>query len=604
MAVSAQAMTRTPKTYSGLLSWLTTIDHKRIGIMYSVTAFIWFLVGGTEALLIRSQLATPEGKLLGPEVYNQIFTMHGTTMVFLVVMPLSVGFANYIVPLMIGARDMAFPRLNALSYWTFLAGGVFMYTSFLTLTAPNGGWTGYVPLTDAVYSKGHNIDFWILGLQLLGVASLLGALNIIVTILNLRAPGMSMNQLPIFVWVNFVTSFLLIFAIPSLTIASFLLLFDRYLGTGFYVASQGGDPLLWQHLFWFFGHPEVYIMILPAMGIVSEVLPVFSRKPLFGYTAVAYATVAISFLGFTVWAHHMFAVGMGNVADLAFAATSMLIAIPTGVKIFNWIFTMYGGSLQFKTSLLFSIGFIAMFVIGGISGVYNAVVPFDWQVTDSYFVVAHLHYVLFGGSVLGLFSGAYYWFPKMTGRLLSEKLGKWNFWLVVIGFNLTFFPMHLLGMDGMPRRIQTYPAGLGWEVGNLIATIGAFTIAAGVLVFMWNLWSSLRKGESAGNDPWDGHTLEWMTSSPPPAYNFDRIPNVKGHRPFWDIKHPEFADYKQPEQPKTADAIHMPAPSYFPIILALGLFIFATGFVIHFALSIIGLAVSAFAFVGWLRERN
>lgn len=602
MAIKADVL-RPPRTVSGWQMWLTTVDHKLIGILYIVTSFVFFIVGGIEALLIRTQLATPNGTVLGPEVFNQMFTMHGTTMVFMAIMPVSIGFANYLAPIMIGARDMAFPRLNMLSYWLFLAGGLLMYSSFLTLSAPDGGWTSYTPLTGPQYSGGHNIDFWILGIQLLGISSLMGALNLIVTILNLRAPGMTMNRLPLFVWTSLVTAFLLIFALPSITVGTLLLLFDRYLGTSFYNPAAGGDPILWQHLFWFFGHPEVYIMILPAMGIISEVLPVFSRKPLFGYTAVAYSSVAIGFLGFTVWAHHMFATGMGPIANAAFAGASMLIAVPTGVKIFNWTATLYGGSLSFKSPLLFALGFISMFVVGGISGIFSATAPVDWQITDTYFIVAHLHYVLFGGSIFGLFAGAYYWFPKITGRMLNDGLGKVHFALQFIGFNLTFFPMHLLGIEGMPRRIYTYPSLGDWNLNNLLATIGAFTIALAVLVFIVNLFQSLREGVKAGNDPWDGHTLEWSTSSPPPAFNFDRTPIVAGTRPFWDRKHPEHADIKQPEQPKVAEAIHLPSPSYMPLFVGLGMLVLAGGLLIHAVISLVGLAIMLAAIVGWLQEK-
>src|SRR5918993_4282625 len=426
---------RRPTGYTkGLWGWMTTVDHKKIGIMYSATAFIFFLIGGLEALLLRVQLGAPDQTFLRADTYNQIFTMHGTTMIFLVIMPLSAGLANYLLPIMIGARDVAFPRINALGYWVFLAGGLFMYSSFFLGGAPNGGWFGYVPLTRNL--PGHNIDYWIYGLQILGIASLTGAVNLIVTVINMRAPGMSLMRMPIFVWMSLVAQFLLLFAIPVITVALFLLSFDRLFSTNFFNVSAGSDPLLWQHLFWLFGHPEVYILILPAMGIVSEVLPVFSRKPIFGYSFVAYSGVAIGFLGFTVWAHHMFATGLGDFANAAFATGSFLIGVPTGVKIFNWIGTLWGGSLRFRTPMLFALGFIAQFIIGGISGITLASPPVDWQQTDTYYVVAHIHYVLFGGSIFGLFAGLYYWWPKMFGRFLDETLGKWHFWLSVIGFNL------------------------------------------------------------------------------------------------------------------------------------------------------------------------
>ena len=541
---------RLDETYIG--EWLMTTDHKKIGLMYIVTAFFFFLVGGVEALLIRTQLAVPNGKVLSPEVYNQIFTMHGTTMIFLFVMPILTGFGNYIVPLMVGARDMAFPRLNAFGYWIVLFGGLFLNSSFLFNAAPNGGWFMYAPLNETaagcgnayMCTPGMNADFWLLGVLLLGIASISGSLNFVVTILKLRAPGMTLNRMPLFTWMTLVTAFLLLFALPSLTAASVLLLLDRHLGTHFYQFASGGDPLLWQHLFWSFGHPEVYILILPVFGMISEILPVFSRKPIFGYTFIAWSGVAIGFLSFTVWAHHMFAVGLPPIAQAFFATSTTLIAIPTAVKIFNWIATVWGGKVILRAPMLFALGFIAMFLIGGLNGAALAVVPFDYQVTDSYFVVAHLHYVLFGGSVFGIFGGIYYWFPKMTGRFLGDRLGQVQFWLMMIGVNLTFFPMHLLGLLGMPRRIYTYPANLGWNLDNLLASIGAFIIAASVLVFLWNLFVSLGNGQKAGDDPWDAFTLEWDTSSPPAHYNFLTIPTVRSRRPFYDKKNPDIADWK------------------------------------------------------------
>ena len=532
--------------------WVMTVDHKKIGIMYIVTAFFFFLVGGSEALLIRAQLAVPDGRILSAQEYNQIFTMHGTTMIFLFVMPILTGLGNYIVPLMIGARDMAFPRLNAFGFWIVLFGGLFLNSSFLINQAPNAGWFSYAPLTEIMSgcfkayqcTKGLNQDFWLLGTMLLGIASISGSINFVVTILKMRAPGMTINRMPLFTWMTLVTSFLLLFALPSLTAASVLLLLDRHMGTHFYQYTFGGDPVLWQHLFWSFGHPEVYILILPAFGIISEVLPVFSRKPIFGYTFIAWSGVAIGFLSFTVWAHHMFAVGLPPIAQAFFATSTTLIAIPTAVKIFNWIFTIYGGKVSFKAPMLFAIGFIAMFLIGGLNGAALAVVPFDYQVTDSYFVVSHLHYVLFGGSVFGIFSGVFYWFPKMTGRVLNERLGQVQFWLMLIGVNLAFFPMHILGILGMPRRIYTYPGNLGWNELNLISTVGAFILGVAIMVFLWNFIVTLRSGEIAGNDPWDAFTLEWDTASPPKVYNFLRVPTVRSRRPFYDQKNPETADWK------------------------------------------------------------
>ncbi len=538
------------ETYVG--EWLTTTDHKKIGLMYIIVAFFFFLVGGMEAMLIRTQLAVPDGKILDPETYNQIFTMHGTTMIFLFVIPVLSGFGNYVVPLMLGARDMAFPRMNAFGFWLLLFGGIFLQASFIIGQAPNGGWFMYAPLNQTIAGCGHgfqctphmNADFWILGTTLLGVSSISGSLNFVVTIFKLRAPGMSINRIPIFAWTIMVMSFLLLFALPSLTVASTLLLFDRHLGTHFYQYGAGGDPLLWQHLFWSFGHPEVYILILPAFGIISEVLPVFSRKPIFGYTFVAWSSVAIGFLSFTVWAHHMFAVGLPSVAQAFFATSTTLIAIPTAVKIFNWLATVFGGKIRFATPMLFALGFISMFLIGGLNGVALAIVPFDYQVTDSYFVVAHIHYVLFGGTALGVFAGTYYWFPKFTGRVMDERLGKIHFWLIFIGLNLTFFPMHILGILGMPRRVYTYPGNLGWNELNLLASVGVIFIAVAVLVFLVNFVKTLKSGEKAGDDPWDAFTLEWDTTSPPKKYNFLEIPIVRSRRPFYDSKYPDVADWK------------------------------------------------------------
>ncbi len=607
MGTVADTLTLHKRNESGLMRWLTTVNHKDIGVLYLSTAFLFFLVGGLEALIIRLQLGEPNNSIVSPDVYNQIFTMHGTTMIFLFVMPIMAGFANYIIPLLIGARDMAFPRLNALSYWLFLFGGLVLYSSFLLGGAPNDGWFAYAPLTTGQYSPSHGMDFWIVGILMTGIGSTAGALNFVVTILNMRAPGMTFSRMPLFVWQMLVVAFLILFALPSLTVAAILLFIERNFGAPFYQASAGGDPLLWQHLFWFFGHPEVYILIIPAFGIVSEVLPVFSRKPIFGYTAVAYSGVAIGFLGFTVWAHHMFAVGMNPVADAVFSADSMIIALPTSIKIFNWIATIWGGKLNVKAPFLFAVGFIAMFIIGGLSGVSLAVVPIDFQVTDTYYVVAHIHYVLFGGSVFAIFAGLFYWFPKITGRLLSDKLGKLQFWIMFVGFNLTFFPMHILGLLGMPRRIYTYGSGLGWDTWNLVETLGSFIIAVSVLVFLWNVIASLRNGEVAGNDPWDGHSLEWTVSSPPPEHNFATIPVVTSRRPFWDAKHAQAAGgggRTSAEQVKAeaAHPIHMPPGSLNPLIIALGLAIAAYGAIFTPILAIAGVVVLFAAVIGWVRE--
>jgi len=548
MTVQTQMSSKIRKAAErGILSWIMTVDHKRIGILYLVSAVVFFIFGGFEALLMRIQLAQPGSEFLTPDLYNQIFTMHGTTMIFLAVMPFAAGFGNYLVPLMIGARDMAYPKLNALSYWTFLFGGVFMYASFFFGGAPNDGWFSYAPLTEKLFSPTHGMDYWIMGILLLGFATTIGSINFIVTIIQLRAPGMTFTRMPAFVWTQFVTAFLAVFSIPSLTTAVLLLLLDRQLGAHFFNVAEGGSALLWQHLFWFFGHPEVYILILPAMGIVSEVVPVFSGKPLFGYMAVVFSAIAIGFLGFTVWAHHMFATGMPTTTLLFFAADTFLISAPTGALFFAWLGTMWKGKLRFSTPMLFAIGFISMFLIGGLDGVHLAVVALDWQLTDTYYVVSHIHYVLFGGAIFGIFAGIYYWFPKMTGRSMSEALGKWHFWFFFIGMNLVFMPMHILGVEGMPRRIYTYATGRGWEIWNFVETIGAFIIATGVLIFIVNFFASIRKKATNEVDPWDAYTLEWKTTSPPPAYNFAEIPSVRGLRPLWDEKHPEMADWKAGE---------------------------------------------------------
>jgi cytochrome c oxidase subunit 1 len=555
---------------TGLWSWITTVDHKRIGILYGATAFVFFLMGGIEALLLRIQLGTAENTFLSPEKYNELFTMHGTTMIFLAIMPLSSMFFNFMIPLLIGARDVAFPRLNAFSYWVFLLGGLFLNSSFLFGLAPDTGWFGYANLTSTQYSPGLNVDFWMLGLQILGIASLAAAVNFFVTVVNMRAPGMTLMRMPMFVWMSFITQVLLLLAFPIITVALILLMYDRFFGSHFFVPSGGGDPLLWQHFFWLFGHPEVYILILPAFGIVSEVLPVFSRKPLFGYAAMVFSGVFIAFLGFGVWSHHMFSTGLGPLADTFFALTTMLIAIPTGVKIFNWIGTMWGGSLQFQTPMLFAIGFIAMFIIGGLSGVMHASPPADLQQTDTYFVVAHFHYVLFGGSIFGLTAGAYYWWPKMFGRMLDERLGKLHFWLMLIGFNLTFFPMHFLGLHGMPRRVYTYPEGLGFELLNQIETAGAFLLALSFLVFLVNVFQTWRKPRNAPADPWNGATLEWSIPSPPPEFNFAEIPTVHGRDALWELKRERGGTLPEPARVSGA-GIHMPNPSYWPLVAAIGI---------------------------------
>jgi cytochrome c oxidase subunit I len=520
---------------TGWLSWLTTTDHKRIGLLYLFATFLFFIMGGVEALLMRLQLGQAENTLIDSATYNGLVTMHGTTMIFLFVVPVLAGFANYLVPLMIGARDMAFPRLNALSFWLLLFGGIAFYVSVF-FQPPENGWTFYAPLSDDAFSPGGGVDAWIFLIHLTGISSIIGAINFIATIHNMRAKGMGWGRMPLFIWTVLIYSYLLVLALPAIAAAVTMLLTDRHFGTGFFNATDGGDPLLWQHLFWFFGHPEVYIMILPAFGIISEVIPVFARKPIFGYKAIAAATAAIAFLGMLVWAHHMFATPTATVVLAFFMLSSFAIAIPTGIKIFNWIATLWRGSIVMKAPLYFAVGFIAQFVVGGISGVMLAVFPVDWQLTDTYFVVAHLHYVLFGGSVFGIFAGLYYWFPKMSGRMLGDGLGKASFWLMFVGFNTTFLVQHSAGLSGMPRRVYEYPDGAGLEGYNLVSTIGAFILALGVLLTLVNVVLSLRSGKRAGNDPWKGNTLEWFTPSPPPPNNFDVVPRVRSVEPMKDIR--------------------------------------------------------------------
>jgi cytochrome c oxidase subunit 1 len=519
----------------GWLAWLTTTDHKKIGILYLFTTFIFFLLGGVEALLMRLQLGGASSTLLDGETYNGLVSMHGTTMIFLFVVPVLAGFGNYFVPLMIGARDMAFPRLNALSYWLLLFGGIAFYAS-LFFDPPAAGWTSYAPLSDDAYLPSGGIDAWIFLIHLTGLSSIIGAINFIGTIHNMRGRGMGWGRMPLFVWAILIYAYLLVLALPSVAAAATMLLTDRHFDTAFFDTTGGGDPLLWQHLFWFFGHPEVYIMILPAFGMISEILPVFARKPIFGYQAIAAATAAIAFLGMLVWAHHMFTTPTATVILAFFMLSSFAIAVPTGIKIFNWLATLWRGAIVFKTPLYFAVGFLATFVIGGISGVILAIFPVDWQLQDTYFVVAHLHYVLFGGSVFGIFAGLYYWFPKMSGRMLSEGVGKVSFWLMFVGFNLTFLVQHSLGLSGMPRRIYDYPEEAGWEGLNLASTIGSFLLGVGVLVTVANVAISLRSGRKAGNDPWRANTLEWFTQSPPPENNFDVVPRVRSAEPMKDIR--------------------------------------------------------------------
>ncbi len=528
---------------SSFTAWASRTDHKHVGLMYILSALLFFLAGGMEAMALRAQLALPNLKLLTPQLYNQVFTMHGTTMIFLVVMPVLTGFGLYMAPLMIGASDLAFPRLAAFSFWLQVCGGVLLYVSFATGAAPDAGWFSYAPLTERAFSPGPGLDYWAVALLLLAASAVASAIDLVVTIATLRTPGMTMRRLPLFVWMTLVTSLMIVFSQPVLAASLVMLLSDRLLHAAFFDPTRGGAPLLWQHYFWIFGHPEVYIMILPAFGMISEVIPVFSRKPIFGYPLVAASSVAIALLSYGVWAHHMFAVALGPTFLSVFAASSMLIAVPTGVKIFNWTATMWGGSIRLTTSMLFAVAFLLEFTIGGLSGVAFAAIPVDWQLTDSYFVVAHIHYVLFGGTIFALFAGVYYWFPKMTGHMLDETIGRLHFWLVVIGFNATFFVQHFLGLLGMPRRVYTYPDLPGLGALNLTSTLGAGILTLGVLAFCVNVLASLSFGRSAGDNPWNAWTLEWAAASPPARENFERIPQVRSRRPLWDLNHPESPDW-------------------------------------------------------------
>jgi cytochrome c oxidase subunit 1 len=557
-----------------LMDWLTTVDHKKIGILYLFSGFFFFLVGGLEALLIRIQLMKPEMEFLVGDAYNQVLTMHGTTMIFLAAMPFIFGLMNAVVPLQIGARDVAFPFVNALGFWLFLFGGVLLNLSWFLGGAPDAGWTAYAPLSTT--STGHGVDFYVLGLQIAGLGTLIGGINFLVTIINMRAPGMTFMRMPLFTWTSFITSGLILFAFPALTVGLFLLMFDRLFGGNFMDPVNGGNPLIWEHLFWIFGHPEVYILVLPAFGVISEVIPTFARKRLFGYSAMVFATVLIGFLGFMVWAHHMFTVGLGPVANAIFAVATMAIAVPTGVKIFNWIFTIWGGKNSFPTANLWAVGFIPTFVMGGVTGVMLAAATTDYQYHDSYFVVAHFHYVIVGGVIFGIFSGMYYWWPRMFGKFLNETLGKWHFWTFFIGFHLTFFPQHFLGLIGMPRRIFTYLSGQQLDSMNFISTIGAFLMTLGTIIFVYNIIVTFVKGKKAEYDPWDARTLDWAISIPTPEYNFKQTPLVRGLDAFWIEK---MAGNKEVTPAEPVGDIHMPNSSILPFTMSLGLFVAGIGFI-------------------------
>ncbi|MGG1688328.1 cytochrome c oxidase subunit I [Pseudalkalibacillus sp. NRS-1564] len=573
--------------------WLTTVDHKKIGILYLASGAFFFLLGGLEAILLRVQLLYPEFDFVGAETFNQLLTMHGTTMIFLAAMPLIFGFMNAIIPLQIGARDVAFPFVNSLGFWLFTAGGILLNLGWFMGGAPDAGWTGYAPLSTT--SPGNGVDFYVLGLQISGIGTLIGGINFLVTIINMRAPGMTFMRMPLFTWSSFITSGLILFAFPALTIGLALLMFDRLFGSQFFAAEAGGNPIIYEHLFWIFGHPEVYILVLPAFGMFSEIIATFARKRLFGYSAMVFATALIGFLGFMVWVHHMFTVGLGPIANSIFAVATMLIAVPTGVKIFNWLFTMWGGKVSFPTANLFAVGFIPSFVLGGMTGVMLSVPPADYQYHDSYFVVAHFHYVIVGGVVFGLFAGMYYWWPKIFGTVLNEFLGKLHFWLFFIGFHLTFFPMHFLGLMGMPRRVYTYLSGQSLDEANFAATMGAFLMGLATIIMVWNIIQTSVKGKKAGNDPWDGRTLEWAISSPAPEYNFAQTPLIRGLDAWWLEKR---AGNKAMVAAEPLDDIHMPDSSILPLVLSLGLFIAALAAIYsNWIIAIGGLVITALAMI-------
>jgi cytochrome c oxidase subunit I+III len=606
----------------GLATWVGTVDHKRIGLRYLYTGFAFFVIAGVEAGLMRVQLARPGLTLVTPEVFNQLFTMHGVTMMFLFATPVLSGFGNYFVPLMIGARDMAFPRLNAFGYWVFLAAGIFLHSAFLVGRAPDDGWFNYAPLSLASFNPGLAIDFYALSLIFIGISTTAGAINFIVTIFKLRAPGMTLNRIPIFAWGELAFAFTVVFAIPPLTVANLFLELERRFGFHFYDATGGGDPVLWQHLFWIFGHPEVYLVILPALGLVSAIIPTFSRRPMIGYTLIVLAELFIFVISFGVWVHHMFAVGLPPIAMGFISAASFMVVIPSGTQIFAWLATMFSGRLVLATPMLFVLGFLVTFVLGGLTGAMFSAIPFDQQTHDTYFVVAHLHYVLVGGAAFPMFAGLYHWGPKMLGRRLDERWGKISFWLMFVGFNLAFFPMHIMGLMGQPRRVYTYPPGLGWDLPNLLSTVGVFVFAVGILITFANWFWARRYGEVAGDDPWGAETLEWATTSPPPEYNFATIPTVRSRQPAWD--QPDLRGGAQPPEAggrpladghttlstSLADAepqaiVHMPHASPWPFFLTLALTLAFYGFLFSsWGLAVVGAVASAGGLMGWLWPRG
>ena len=603
-----------PQANGSWKDWVSTVDHKKIGIMYGVAAMFFFLLGGLEALLIRTQLAFPESGFLSADVYNQIFTMHGVTMIFLFVMPFAAAFANYLIPLQIGARDVAFPRLNALSFWVWLSGAIFLNTSWIVGGGgADCGWFCYSPNSGITFSPTNGVDFYAIGLLITGIASLVSAVNLAVTCLNMRAPGMSLFRMPVLTWMLLVTQFLLAFALPVITVALLLLLFDRQFDSQFFDPEAGADPLLWQHLFWIFGHPEVYIIILPSFGIISEVIPAFSRKPIFGYSFMVFSGIAIGFMGWGVWAHHMFVSGIGPISVFAFSMATMFIAVPTGVKILNWLATMWGGKLNFSTAMLFAVGTVTMFTIGGLSGVTHSLAPADTQQTDTYYIVAHFHYVIFGGGVLGLFAGVYFWWPKVFGHLLDERRGKIHFWTMLIGFNLTFGPMHVLGLQGMSRRINTYSSGFGFEFWNLVATIGSYILGASVLFFLWNVYKSEKEAPNLpapGPDPWDARSLEWSIPSPTPEHNFDEIPVVESQDDWWFRKYNieddgsvvRISSAEDAAQKGDAVGVHLPSPSFWPLVLAIGLPLIGYGVIFNLWLCVVGGLLTGGAIYAWVLE--